>query len=77
MTSSEQETIYDPAAKRAAKLISLIAACLVAFSALHQWLEWSVFDTDNVGLMFKSGLVLMLVALAFNGKATTKNSCQE
>lgn len=77
MSSSDQEHIYDPEAKKAAKLISLIAAFLVAISALHHWLEWSLIDNDSVDQMFVGGLVLMLVALAFNGKATKNEADQE
>jgi len=66
------EIIYDKKAKYIAKFLSLIAITFVLFSYIHRALDWTLLEANYASQVGKTGLVLMIIALAFNGKATTK-----
>jgi hypothetical protein len=64
-----EKEVTNPGSLVAAKALSLISLLVACFSGLHQIFELSIFEPEIIGLAFKASLFLMLIAMAFNGRA--------
>lgn len=61
--------ITNPGSLMVAKVLSLIALVVVCLSGVHLIFEWTIFEAEKISLAFKAGLILMVIAMAFNGHA--------
>jgi hypothetical protein len=68
-----EKEITNPNALIMAKALSLISLVVACFSGIHQIFEWTIFEPETVDVAFKASLVLMLIAMAFNGHAYSQD----
>ena len=69
----QEQEVINPGALVVAKALSLISLVVAVLSGCYLIFQWSFFDTEMVDRAFKASLVLMLVAMAFNGHAYQKS----
>ncbi|ONF42592.1 hypothetical protein BTO32_15405 [Marinobacter lutaoensis] len=65
----QEKQVTNPGSLVVAKALSLISVVVACLSGLHQIFEWTFFDAEIVDQVFGASLVLMLIAMAFNGHA--------
>ena len=74
MPNYDEEVIVDRKAKDTAKIVSLFALAMVLLSGVHIFFNLSLLEPSEEKAVFVVGMILSIIATAYNGKALGKDA---